>query len=159
MMSMRVTVFLTILILATSRVDAQSEERKVTLSVGGGLPAARNITVEVIDSGEFRATGSGLPFTDSGLTTFEHRRAIGKVVSARLFSLANEAVPVWSGTGERWPDCKGATLEILGGTQRIYRRSGCITSAWLLHPSIRELLTSLDQLLPAGWTVSEVINY
>jgi hypothetical protein len=93
------------------------------------------------------------------LTKFENHRTIDKAASARLFALASRAAAGWRGTGERWPDCKGATLNIQGGTKRMYMRSGCIAGAWLSRPSTKEFLASLDQLLPAGWTVSEVIGF
>jgi hypothetical protein len=158
-MNIRTTAVLVILIVAIGRADAQSDEPKLVLSIGGGLPLARNITVEILGAGDFHATGSGLPFTDSGLTKFEHHREIGKAASARIFALANQAAAEWQGTGEPWPDCKGAELEIQGGTKPIKTGSGCISGSWLSRPSIKRFLASLDQLLPSGWTVSEVINF
>jgi hypothetical protein len=88
-MNIRTTAVLVILIVTIGRAGAQSDEPKLVLPIGGGLPLARNITVELLGTGDFQATGSGLPFTDSGLTKFEHHRDIGKAASARIFALAN----------------------------------------------------------------------
>ena len=158
-MNMHAAAVLATLILATGRADAQAQAEKLVLSVGGGLPAARRITVELLVTGEFLATGSGLPITDSGLTKFSHQRTIGKPSSAHILALARAAAVEWRGEGEPWPDCKWATLEIQSGTKPINRGSGCISSVWFSRPSIKKLLATLDQLLPAGWTVSEVLSF
>lgn len=157
-MNMRATGILVTLLLASASVAAQPEERKLTLSIVGGLPAARTMTVVVLGTGDFRATGSGLPFTGSGLTKLEHHRAIEKSVTVSLFALAERAASEWRGTGEAWPDCKGATLDIQDGPKPTHARSGCISEAWLSRSGIREFLASVNQFLPAGWTVGEVIG-
>jgi hypothetical protein len=154
-MIMRTTGVLATLLLAITSIDAQSDERKLTLSIVGGLPAARNITVVVVGTGDFKVTGSGLPFTDSGLTKLEDHRSIDKSVTVRLFALADRAASEWRGTGEVWPDCTSAILDIQGEPKPVHARSGCISEAWLSRSSIREFLASVNQFLPPGWTVGQ----
>src|SRR5436190_6509368 len=130
-MKMRAASVLVTLIIAISSLYAQLAERKLILSIGGGLPAARQLTIKTLGTGDFSATGFGLPFTDSGLAKFEYHRAIGEADSARLFAFSSQAAREWRGTGESWPDCKGAKLDIQGGAERIHTASGCISDAWL----------------------------
>jgi hypothetical protein len=157
-MTIRAAVVLSVLLLASGRAGAQTHEQKLILSVGGGPPASRTITIELLDSGDFRASGTGLPFTDAGLTKFTKHRDIGKLSSARVFVLARQAGAEWRGTSETWPDCKWATLEIRGGTYQVSTASGCSSGVWLSRPTIKEFLGALDRLLPPGWTVNEVLN-
>jgi len=158
-MNMRAAGVLMTLLVAIASAAAQPSERKLTFSIDGGLPAARTMTIVVLATGDLRATGSGLPFTESGLTKLEHHRTIDPSITLRLFALADQAASEWQGTGEPWPDCKGATLDIQGGAKPVHMRSGCISKAWSSRSSIREFLTSLNQFLPAGWTAGEVIGF
>jgi hypothetical protein len=158
-MNIRAAAVFSTMILSIGCANAQPQEQKLILSVGGGLPAARSITIELLDAGDFRATGSGAPFTDTGVTQFRHHRAIGEPSSAHILALARKAAVEWRGTGEPSPDCKWATLKIQGADSPVDTGSGCISDAWFSRPSIKEFLASLDQELPAGWTVSEVLSH
>ena len=155
---MRAVVALVALLVTLSDVHAQSDERTLTLSIAGGLPASRSLTVVVLRSGDLRATGEGLPFTASGLTTLDHRQRIAAADVDRLFALAERAAPEWKPTRKGWPDCKFANLHIRGGATPVEARSGCITPTWYDNASVNAFLTLIDRLLPPTWTASEVLN-
>jgi hypothetical protein len=146
-------------LVALSDIYAQSDERKLTLSIAGGLPAARTMTVVVLSTGDLRATGEGLPFTESGLTTLDHHRRIGAADAERLFALAERAAVGWKPTRKGWPDCTFANLQIRRGTKPLDARSGCITPTWYRRDGVDEFLTLMDGFLPATWTASEVLRF
>ena len=157
-MSMRTMLVLGAIILASSSAT-RGQDQELILSVGGGLPGSRSITVEVLDTGDFSASGVGVPFTDSGPTKFKDHRSLGKSSAERIFWLARQAAAEWRGTGEHAYDCKWVTLDIQGGASPISTGSGCLSRPWFSRPSIKAFLASLDQLLPTGWTVSDVLNH
>jgi len=158
-MNRRATSILLTLTLAVSSLCAQSEERKLILSIGGGLPGARTLTVTLLGNGEFTATGSGLPITDSGLTKLEHHAIISKADSAQAFELATQAAVEWRAEGEPWPDCKWAELQIHQVPQSVDVGSGCLPEGWLVRRKIKELLAFLDHVLPSGWRTNDVITF
>ena len=147
------------LLMAASCIHAHRPERKLVFDIGGGVPFSRALHVELLEAEDFRATGSGLPLTSSGPTTFRHRRTLNDSDVTRFLNLATLAAAEWRGTGERWPDCKGARLEITGGPEAISTASGCISEDWLRRPNIREFLAFLDQFLPSGWRANEVVGF
>jgi hypothetical protein len=150
---MRARMLLGSLLLVGGSTLAQTHASQLSLEVAGGMPGSQSITIELLDSGCFRASGSGMRSPD--LAVHKH---IGKASSDHIFALARDSANEWreSDAPAGLVDCKWAVLRIIDNAKVMRVPSGCLSEAWYSSPKIKQFLKSLDQFLPPGWTASEV---
>lgn len=132
--------------------------RVLALSIGGGLPASRTLSVEVFADGELHAKGEGLPFTTTGISKFDLRRNLTEAQLKALLAVGEAAAKFWTGDAKPWPDCKGARIEVGSGSTIVIHGSGCITQEWASRPQVKAMLAALDSVLPPGWTTTDVLS-